>query len=151
MRLRPKKTIRRGASLAEAALVIPVFLALVVGMIDLGIGVLHWCVLSEAARHGARQAIVHGALAPPSLGNWGPATYGPVAATDSNPIASAVRTALAGMDPSTVTVKVEWLDGDNQPDHSVRVTLGHTYKPLTGLIFSSSFSLGAGSTMRIAH
>jgi Flp pilus assembly protein TadG len=135
----------------EAALVIPVFLGLVVGMIDLGIGVLHWCVLSEAARQGARQAIVHGALAPSSVGSWGPTTYGPAAATDSSPIAAAVRAALAGMDPSTVTVKVEWPDGDNQPDHSVRVTLTHTYRPLTGLIFSSTFSLGAGSTMRIAH
>jgi Flp pilus assembly protein TadG len=135
----------------EAALVVPAFFTLVVGMFDLGVGVLHWCVLSEAARHAGRKAIVHGAQAPSALGSWGPATYGPVAATDSNAIAQAVRPALVGIDPATVTITVEWIDGDNQPQHRVRVTLSHTYRPLTTLVFNQPFSLGAGSTVPIAH
>src|SRR5262245_26201074 len=59
-----RRSARRGAVLAEAAIVIFVFLILVFGMMDLGIGVARNNALSQAARQGVRQAIVHGRLAP---------------------------------------------------------------------------------------
>ena len=65
---------RRGTALVEAAIVTSVFVALVFGMIDLGIALFQKHVASEAARQGARNAIVHGYLAPSdsTMNAWGP-------------------------------------------------------------------------------
>ncbi len=150
MRLAVRTRRRKGATLVEAALVLPVFLMLIVGMIDLGLGVLQAHVLSTAARQAARQAIVRGGLAS-GLGSWGPGEYGPVSLADSGAIAQAIRSYVPGIDPSTVTVDVQWLDGSNQPESRVRVTLTHAYQPITTYVVSGTIPLTASSTMRIAH
>ena len=68
-------TTRRGAAMVETALVLNIYMLLILGTCDLGIAVHRNNTLSQAARHGARQASVHGALAAPSMAAWGPATY----------------------------------------------------------------------------
>src|SRR3954454_7531896 len=84
---------RRGATMLEAAIVLPVFVLLVFSMIDLGLGVFHYNMLSQAARHGVRQAIVHGKFAPPSWngGPWGTATINTTADATGVPIVDAVK------------------------------------------------------------
>ena len=64
------KQLRRGATLVEAAIVLPVFLLLVFGIIELGLAVARYNMLAEVARDGARMAIVHGADAPPEMAAW---------------------------------------------------------------------------------
>src|SRR3954466_11950835 len=78
---------RRGGVLVEAAITTSVFLTLVVGMIDLGIYVFRTHVITQAARQGARTAIVHGSLAPSGWngGPWGPTTYDSGSFTVSSP------------------------------------------------------------------
>lgn len=145
---------RGGATLLEAAITLLVFLILVLGAIDLGIAIFRTTVLSQAARQGARQAIVHGNLAKPGWkgGPWGPATYGPVAATDSDPKAQAVAPYLGGMDPGDVQVTYTWIDGSNLTEKRVRVTVTTTWSPLTLFIFGHlSLDLRGSSTMPIAH
>lgn len=139
-------------TIVEAALVFLAFLTLVLGMLDLGLAVFRNHLVCEAARQGARQAIVHGSLAPPSMVAWGPDPVGPVPGNDSSPLAQAVQPFLADLDPSTVTVQAQWIDGGNDPGQRVRVTVNATC-PLTlpSLVGVSSLSLHASSTMPIAH
>lgn len=49
----------RGQSLVEFALVLPLFLVLFIGVIDLGLGVFAYNSITNAAREGARLAIVN--------------------------------------------------------------------------------------------
>ena len=146
---------RRGATLIETAITILIFLTLVLGMLDLGIAVFRHQMLSHAARQLARQAIVHGELAD-RLGEWGPATFSG-AANDSNPITSdlsdgqSLADYLVGLDPASVTVLVEWLQG-NALESPVRVTLTSPYQPIVTFIFGNpTITLSAVSEMQIAH
>ena len=148
---RNAKGLRRGALMVETAIVMTVLIALTLGAVDLQIGVYRYNTLSEAARHGARQAMVHGALAPPAQGIWGPGTYNGTAA-DGSPYANAVRPLLVGFPQNDVAVKLEWLDGSNAVGQRVRYTLSTTYRPLLGfLIGYPNLNLNAASTMPIAH
>jgi Flp pilus assembly protein TadG len=151
MRLRPENRKRRGTSLVETTLVIVVFLTLILGTLDLCLGVFRNNTLSQAARQLARQAVVHGSL---SSSPWGPTAYGPVPANDTGAIATTLQPYLVGMDPANVTVTVAWPDGDNAPDqHSrVRVTLSTPYQPMMTFLFGNpTYTLTTTSTMNIAH
>jgi Flp pilus assembly protein TadG len=141
-------------ALVEGAMVMTVFLTLVLGAIDLGTAVFRQHILSEAARQGARAAIVHGSLAPSSWngGPWGTTTYGPVAANTSSSQAQAVAAYLGGMNPADVQVTISWPDGSNAAESRVTVTLTTPWTPLMGFIFGSpSITLTGASTMQIAH
>ena len=51
---------RRGASLVEFAFVAPVFFAMIIGIIEVGRGLMVQQLLTEAARRGARTAVIEG-------------------------------------------------------------------------------------------
>ena len=51
---------RRGVAAVEFALVVPLFLLLVFGMIEIGRGIMVSQILTNAAREGAREAILEG-------------------------------------------------------------------------------------------
>jgi hypothetical protein len=107
--------------------------------------------LSQAARQGAREAIVRGSLAPPRRTEWGPATYMGTAA-DQHDIAQAIRPTLVGMDPNDVTILVMWPDGGNEEQNRVQVALSIAHRPLvTALITNRQVTLTARSTMLIVH
>ena len=151
MRLRPENRKRRGTSLVETSLVIVVFLTVILGTLDLCLGVFRNNTLSQAARQLARQAVVHGSL---SSSPWGPTAYGPVAANDSGAITTALQPYLVGMDPADVTVTVTWPDGGNAPDQGcrVQVALSTPYRPTMTFLFGNpTYTLTATSTMPIAH
>jgi len=135
--------------MVEFAIVVLVFATLVLGMLDLGYGVFQYHIMAEAARQGARQAIVHGSLAD-RLGPWGPASYSGNG-NDTHPLAQDIRPFLVGMDPDEVTIEAIWLDGGNGLDERVQVTVGKPFRPIMGFIFKGSYDLEATSTMRIAH
>jgi Flp pilus assembly protein TadG len=144
MRQRPRDHERRGAVLVETALVLLVFLLLILGMLDLGIAVLRNHLVAEAARQGARQAIVHGSKAT-QLGTWTAGNY-------QAPLRQFVLPLLPGIDPDTVAVQADWPDGGNDPGQRVRVTVSTSYRPIITLLFGSpSFNLSATSVMPIAH
>ena len=54
---------RRGQSLVEFALILPIFILLLMGIVDLGRGVYAFNTVSNAAREGARLAIVDQTIA----------------------------------------------------------------------------------------
>jgi TadE-like protein len=145
---------RRGAAVVEMAIVLMVFITLVLGMLDLGIAVFRRHVIAQAARQGVRQAIVHGGLANAGMGVWGPTAWSGTADSGGHEVLNIIQPMLAGMDPSTVDVQVEWLDGGNDVnlgDH-VRVSVSTPYQPIMTFIFGNpTFTLQATSTMQIAH
>lgn len=153
MRL-PQTPSRRGATLVEGAIVLMVFLTLLFGMLDLGIAVLRFNSLSEVARQGAREAIVHGKLAPAGWqgGPWGPTTLDVSASTTGIPVVDAVRPLLVGFNLDETRIKVEWPSGSNDLGQPVRVTVLGSYRPVTPFVFGTAgFTLSASSTMPIAH
>ena len=158
MRVRSPRR-RRGATLVEAAIVLGAFLTLVLGMLDLAVGVLRYHVVSEAARQGARLAIVHGALCLPDYdgGPWGPAPLDVAGTADNVPLVAALKRPnppgfLTALDLTETRIHVEWPDGGNQPDQLVRVTVSTSYRPILTFLFGNPrFMLRATSTMPIAH
>ena len=137
--------------MVETVIIINVYLMLILGTFDLGIATYRYNTLSQAARQGARQAIIHGALAPPLMTAWGPSTYTGTAG-DGSVYAQAVSPMLVGFVLSKVTIKLEWLDGGNTLQQRVRYTVTTTYRPIvTSFFSSSSYTQSAASTMPIAH
>jgi hypothetical protein len=146
-----KATSRSGATMVEMAIILGVYLLLIIGIFDLGIATYRYNTISQAARQGARQAIVHGKLAPPAMGVWGPATYNGMAG-DGSVFAQAVTPMLVGFTLSDVSLNVEWLDGGNGIQQRVRFTVTTTYRPILTSVFSSTgYTQSAASTMPIAH
>ena len=140
--------------MVETALVLPLLLAFFLGTLDLAIVILRHHTVSQAARQGVRQAIVHGSLAKSGWegGPWGPATYGPMAASSADPKAQAIAKYLATLDPSQVQVTMQWLDGDNDPEDRVRVTVTTSTTTLVGFVLGRrTIDLTATATMPIAH
>jgi hypothetical protein len=66
---------RRGQTLVELALVLPLFLMVIVGIIALGMGVFYQQQIGNAAREAARYASIHSASSLfPTAGSYDPAT-----------------------------------------------------------------------------
>ncbi|HEV3343508.1 MAG TPA: TadE family protein [Pirellulales bacterium] len=60
--VRTRKTNRRGAALVEFALVVPIFLACVVGSVEIGRAIMVQESLTNASREGVRVGILDGAM-----------------------------------------------------------------------------------------
>lgn len=137
--------------MVEAAIVMSTFIMLTLGAIDLQVGVYRHNALAQAARHGIRQGIVHGALATPAMTVWGPASYSGTA-DDGSPYANSVQPMLVGIPLGQVTIAVQWLDGSNALGSRLRYTLTSPYKPLLGVFVGyPTFKLEGSSTMSISH
>lgn len=144
---------RHGATMVEAAVILTIFLLLIFGIIDLGRGVFRFNQLSQAARHGVRQAIVHGQFAPAGWngGPWGPSAIDVPATAIGIPIVDAVKPMLMNCDLDNTRIQVTWLDGSNEVEKRVRVTITSPFQPVVVSFFGGAFNLSAASTMPIAH
>jgi Flp pilus assembly protein TadG len=162
MRFRIISKARRGTTLVESAVVLLTLLTLLLGMIDLAMAVERFHITTEAARQGARLAIVHGNTDPPSgvtKDKWDPSSGYPaqnpytVAGTNSSDkIVNKMLPYFAGIDPSTVNITVYWVDGTNDPGNRVRVTVTSTWTPMFGFILGTTQATLTGkSTMVIAY
>jgi Flp pilus assembly protein TadG len=154
---RVKQPSRRGAAMVEAAIILPVFLVLTLGMIDLGIAVFQNNAICEASRQGARIASVHGAFAADdgSGAIWGPAAYtGAGNSTAAIPTAMRTAGALAGLNTANVTISVSWPTGTNSvlTNDTVQVQVSALWSPVIFYVFGNkSVTLTATSIMPIAH
>jgi Flp pilus assembly protein TadG len=137
---------RRGASLVEAAIILSILLTLIFGMIDLGLGVMRFNMISHAAREGVRQAMVNGQFSrnPWPAGSW-------AASSSGQPAVDAISPQLIGCDLAQTTISVAWVDGTNEIEKRVRVTIDTTYQPLMSLFGAGELRLEAVSTSRFAH
>jgi Flp pilus assembly protein TadG len=158
----------RGQALVETALVLPVFLALLLGIVDMGRAVWATTSLASAAREAARFAIVHGGNANTVC------PVGPPSATTVIPVADAscpypspstqsiinAATAAAIAGGSNVTVTLCYglnCTGNNSTgtnDRGTPVTVVVTSQVdlvVPAILGRSSFTLSGSATMVVNH
>ena len=144
---------RVGVTSVEFSLVAMVFLTAVFGMLELSIAVFQYHAVSQAARHGARLAIVRGELAT-ALGKWDPSVLGNTHSallSADDPISNLIRPYTAGISPDQTTVTITWPDATNKLESLVQVQVVTVHQPFVTFLFSSSWTLTGRSTMPIAH
>lgn len=106
----------RGQSLVEFALVIPLFLVLLFGIIDFGLGLKSWIAITNSARESARYA---------AIGCAG-------GAIDSTAVIERAKTTATGLTEDRVNVAVENCDAGSAAE-SVIVTVSYDYDMITPL------------------
>jgi hypothetical protein len=135
----------RGQTMVEFALVLPLFVMVLVGVITLGIGVFYQQQLTNAAREAARYAAIHSATAQcptvPSLDPVGPNRPLSYARCDRGDagwpkMTAAARSAVFGMNRSGVRVSACWSGyrsggGTGSYDAWLPGTYNHLSPPLT--------------------
>ena len=142
---------RRGVTIVEGAIVLPVLVIVVIGMLDLSLLVLESNTLAEASRRMCRQAMVHGQMASPQMTVWGPTSVSGTA-NDGTEYAEALNPELVTFDLTQVSYTINWPDGGNQPGNRVQVTVNYQYQPLMPLILgTSSVPITMETTMEVAH
>lgn len=148
----PQRAGRRGAAMVEAAIVLPSFLLLILGMLELSMLVYRYNWVSEAARQCARHAIVHGDLASPKMNTWGPTQFQASATETDKEIVSELQGYLIMLDPNVTTITVDWLDGDTEVGSRVRCTISTQHQAFLTFPFGGdSWTFDGVSTMEIAH
>jgi Flp pilus assembly protein TadG len=121
----------RGQAMVELALIVPVLALLLFGIVQFGIVFHHYITVTDAARAGARKAVV--------------------SRRDASPAATAeaaVRRSAGGLDPANLAVSVAapsgWDSGDD-----VRVCASYPYTiDLLGVVFKTG-SMNSCTTERI--
>jgi Flp pilus assembly protein TadG len=131
---------RRGQALVEFALVIPIFLLVLVAIFDLGRAVFAYNTLTNAAREGARMAIVN--------------QYKPTIVARAKQ-----QTAIVELNDPSVQVDFFQVNADGTPDTSQQcaliavgclavVSFEATYQPITPLVSNILFKNGVTMTAR---
>jgi TadE-like protein len=151
--------------MVEFALIAPFFFFLLFSLLEFGRAVYYIQMLNNAAREGARYAIVHGAEAPCPSGplpvGFGPNPCDPVGAN----VKKAVKDnafAIIDAGPADFVVSVKWCasaacpgalgDGTNERNQTVSVSITYVYRPIiAGFTPIPTFTLTGGSTLVVNH
>jgi hypothetical protein len=108
--------VQRGQTLVETALIMPIFILVVMGIIVFGIGLFYQQQVTTAAREAARYAAIHSASSnAPVCGHLAASAVPPGAGTCTDDPASGwpamtahARTFATGLDPSQLRVTACW-------------------------------------------
>ncbi len=123
---------RKGQSLLETALVMPIMVLLVVGIIDFGILFNNYLVVSNASREGARKAAV---------------------GADNTAISASVLNAASTLDEAKLTLTIAPLNPEEREsgsEVSVTLTYEHSiFTPIISSIIPNPIELTSISTMRM--
>jgi hypothetical protein len=149
-RWRSRRSNRCGATLAETAIVLGVFMIVLLGFLDLGLVLLRQNSLTAGVGRLSREACLRGQLAPPQRTAWGP---DPISTTaeDESEIAAAIRPTLVGIDRRRVQIQLEWPDGGNEMGQRVRVTATCPHDSIFPFLFGPRTQLRSICVMRINH
>jgi Flp pilus assembly protein TadG len=139
---RPGAARRSGVAIVETAVVLPIVLVFILGALDFAHVMYANGTVSEAARAGARYAIVHGSMA---------ATPSGPTANDANVASTAQSYALA-LDPTQLTVTSSWGNGNNFAGSPVTVTATYNcYLSVGKLVGLGTITVQGTTTMIITH
>lgn len=151
----PNPTSRRptrqaGQALVEFALVAPIFFLLLFGIIEGGRFILYYETLNNAAREGARYAIVHGSNSfcpsgPMPPGDTAPACYDPTGAK----VIQQVKDTAFGVLGSGVAVTPTWGPTGNGRDSDVQVLATYTYRAIVPIVPLPPITINAESRLVI--
>jgi hypothetical protein len=116
----------RGQAMVELAFTLPIFLVILLGLVEGGRYVFYSETLNHAAREGARYAIIHGENAEDGI------PTGPPDDPSSAAVKQAVRDAAVGLgEPSAIVIPDPiYRPGNNGRGSLVTVTLVYTYTPI---------------------
>ena len=122
---KPSKRRQTGQAMVEFALLLPIFLVVIFIIVDFGVGISRWVILTNSTREGARLGAV-----------------GAITADITNKVAS---TSNGLLDPADVTVYYLDKDGDGDIERgeSVVVETNYQYELITPL--QAFLGLGFGS------
>ncbi len=134
----------------EAAITLPVFLFLVLGMMDLGIAVQRRNLVAEAARMGARQAIVHGSDAV-QLGPWTADSAVAGVRARLEPLMAASGIAPADFDVSVTYQKNDPNADHNSPGSTVVVRVSVDYEHVVPFPAFDPITVASESSMIISN
>ena len=157
--------------MAEFALIAPLFFLLLFSIIEFGRAVYYIQMLNNAAREGARFAIVHGAKSTSCSSGPMPITIPPTESCDptgANIVAVVKNYAVAIIDsgPTDFAVNVKWCatvacpntnligkgDGTNARNQTVAVEVAYTFRPMiAGVVPLPTFTLSGGSNLVVNH
>jgi hypothetical protein len=165
----------RGQTLVEFALIAPLFFLLLFSIIEFGRAVYYIQMLNNAAREGARYAIVHGQQAQCPSGPFPPTAVTANGGIDNscdfdgdNVVEATKKYAIGVIDvtPADFVVTVKWCDEDgdvaNCPDtnaaamgdghngrnQTVSVQVSYTFRPfMSGFVPLPTFNLTGGSNL----
>lgn len=131
----------RGSTLVEFSLIAFMFIMILLGVVEMGRMVLVYTTVANAARAGARYAIVHGG------DRTGSGVNGPSGPGSTTQIQTVVQNfASAGLvNVSNLNVNVTYPNGANTAGSPVSVTVSYTYDPLIPF-FSTLLNTTIGST-----
>ena len=165
-RKRQTRTKRRGQALVEFALVVPVFLILLFGIIDVARLVFESATLSQAAREGARVGAVEAGWLPPNVADSAcNLPNGPVCPPDVATLRADITSAAnREMQPFGTVANVytscdvttaptgTWVTttcANPKTGNLVSVRVTSTWRPITPIIssFINSIPLSASATM----
>jgi Flp pilus assembly protein TadG len=136
----------RGSSLIEFALISFMFIMLLVGVIEMGRMVLVYTTIANAARAGARYAIVHGGDRTGTGATGVDAASGPGSPCTCPQIQTVVKNFASGglLDTTKLTVTVNYPNG-NTAGSFVTVQVAYTYDPFVKY-FGTLLNKSLGST-----
>jgi Flp pilus assembly protein TadG len=146
----------RGQALVEFALVIPIFLLLVAGMIDFGLGLNASITVSNAAREGARLGVVTKLTA--SGSDFAGTVNARVASVLGSGLVSGATTTITcerpPVPPATAPTACVFATGQIDPPtaktgDSVVVTVSFGYPMIWPLAFGTTIGLSSTSRFRI--
>jgi hypothetical protein len=150
MRLSPSPFRRRAASLVEAALVYPVAVMLILGVVIVAMGVFRYQQVAALAREGARWASVHGWQYQQDTGN--------AKATSTTVHNTAIVPKAAGLDTTQLSSTTTWTDASEIPTfedssgntttNMVTVTVTYNWVPVAYL---GSVTLQSTSVMAMQY
>jgi Flp pilus assembly protein TadG len=129
----------RGSSLIEFALISFMFVIVLTGVVEMGRMVLVYTTIANAAREGARYAIVHGADQTASASGPGDPCTCPDVKTVVKNFASAGL-----LNTSALTITVSYPNG-NTAGSAVTVKVAYTYDPFVNY-FGTLLNKSLGST-----
>ena len=133
----------RGQALVEFSLVAPIFFLVLFGIIDIGRYVYYVQILNNAAREGARYAIVHGtnSLAP----------TGPPEDPSGGAVVDVVRTYAVGVigraDASVLAITATWDPDNNHRGSKVTVDVTYAYHSLIPIVPLPAIPVKGESTL----
>ena len=130
---------RRGVHVVEFAMVAPLVVLLLFGLIVGGLGVFRYQEVASLAREGARYASVHGY-------KYSQVT-GKAAATATDVYTNAIQPRMVILDPNSLNYTITW-NPDNQQGSTVTVTVTYQWVPEALL---GGITLGSTSTMPISY
>ena len=130
----------RGQTLVEFALASAMFFTIIFGILQFGLAVWNYNMLSSLAQDGARWAAVRGEAA----------TCGCTAATTTT-VQDFVRGRTLGMNPGNVTVSTTWTDASHDPGDTVQVQVDYTFSLFTRIVRTGSLTLHGVAQMKIAR